>query len=169
LRGNHALVGSTYVEFLIGLEILFFCTGLALQISVLQTYRKNDNHVCTLVIGCVNFLHNLYTYYSLNCYPRRHLRRVHPAEESLTAVTIENTVENKTILRYIPAVNVHPEEICVVCLEQFYYLDDEMTDDKITQIDECQHTFHTTCIQQWIQAKKSVGCGCPVCRKPINV
>ncbi len=155
------------------LLLLAFCVmNIAEIFQLVGQYLHSESNslvACTLVIGCVTFLHNLYTYYSLNYYPRRHLRRVHPAEESLSAVTIERTVENKTILRYIPAVNVHPEEICVVCLEQFYYLDDEMTDDKITQIVECQHTFHTTCIQQWIQAKKSVGCGCPVCRKPINV
>lgn len=45
-------------------------------------------------------------------------------------------------------------EDCVICLEQ---IDEEKNDKKTLT---CNHTFHSTCIDTWLQQKKE----CPICR-----
>jgi len=48
---------------------------------------------------------------------------------------------------------------CSICQVKF------LPNDRITTLEECNHTFHLQCLTEWGMYKQS----CPLCRKPIPV
>ena len=51
-----------------------------------------------------------------------------------------------------------PEEECSICIEDYN------TNDVIRILD-CNHSFHTNCIESWIQYSSKTQC--PICSKPF--
>jgi hypothetical protein len=87
----------------------------------------------------------------------------HMTEPPPIGATPDQIKKNTTILSYIKDANVPEQETerCTVCLVDFE------TDDEVRTLN-CNHIFHTECIDRWLTYNKK----CPVCRleldKPAN-
>jgi hypothetical protein len=87
----------------------------------------------------------------------------HMAEPPPIGATPEQIKKNTTILAYIKDTSLPEQETerCTVCLVDFE------SDDEVRQMN-CNHIFHTECIDRWLMYNKK----CPVCRleldKPAN-
>ncbi|KAJ9546157.1 hypothetical protein OSB04_025864 [Centaurea solstitialis] len=50
------------------------------------------------------------------------------------------------------------DDACSICLVEF------KGDDTVSQLDKCQHVFHTCCIQRWLHEDHFT---CPLCRSNL--
>ncbi|KAE8661086.1 ethylene receptor 2-like [Hibiscus syriacus] len=83
----------------------------------------------------------------------------HGGSSSIVEVT-ETRREPVSGLKYRK--ETHSKEIgneCPVCLSVF------ADDEEIKQLSECKHSFHTTCIDLWLNNHDN----CPICRAPVAV
>ena len=61
----------------------------------------------------------------------------------------------KNASKYYYLESAPPEDdLCPICQ------DDELTNNEWCEINKCKHKFHISCIEQWLQVKKT----CPKCR-----
>ena len=58
--------------------------------------------------------------------------------------------------------NLHIQEECSICTELFDLKTPETT------LTNCNHKFHTSCINRWIDTTSPNANKCPLCRTPIN-
>jgi len=72
--------------------------------------------------------------------------------------------QNGVALKYIktqlsPSQNSSPskDDICPICQ------DDESTDTKWCEVNNCKHKFHKKCMDEWLKVQKT----CPMCRSSL--
>ena len=59
--------------------------------------------------------------------------------------------------------NLHIQEDCSICKELL-----DLTKIPETTLKNCNHKFHTSCINRWINTTIATANTCPLCRTPIN-
>ena len=72
---------------------------------------------------------------------------------SVTPSEIKLSPDKLPVIIYNNTIDYSPE-VCVICLEEY------TTHDKLTKL-SCGHSFHNTCIVEWINNKTI----CPYCKK----
>ena len=78
------------------------------------------------------------------------------ASPSISPITTPNELRFRTIINNYVDDSEDEEPICTICLEKIT--------DNDNHILECNHSFHSICINRWLSANTN----CPVCRRYIR-
>jgi hypothetical protein len=111
------------------------------------TTSSNNNDVENVLFGTIDIIRE--TNY------RRRLDDIHTDDDEDDDVLFvkEERAFNLEVKRF----KFQKCESCSICFEDYKNGDD------VGQFDQCEHTFHTLCLDQWLQKKKD----CPMCRKTL--
>lgn len=69
----------------------------------------------------------------------------------------QQEIEDNTTLSNITEISTDEPEMCSICQENY------IQNDETREIDNCEHTFHRNCIDEWFRTHNN----CPVCRGSV--